>query len=159
MAGGVDRHGSRIFLLLTHTSAGGLPLGVLITSNEQEDTISQGLALLKTIFPDGAFGGKGTGPCAFITDDCLAERRALQTAFPESTLLLCTFHILQAVWRWLWEAKHAVQKADRQCLYSYIKEMVYAADSSAVDSAYNRALLDPFVKRCILNTDVRQCHA
>ncbi|XP_071511719.1 uncharacterized protein [Diadema antillarum] len=146
--GNVDRHGSRIFLLLTHSSSGGLPLGVIITSNEQEQTITEGLELLKTILPTDAFGGNGNeGPAVFITDDCLSERKALHTVFPKSTLLLCTFHLLQSVWRWLWDSKHGINKDHRQSLFLYVKQMMYATDPHAVEAAYQRARSDPTVVR------------
>ena len=34
--------------------------------------------------------------------------------FPEATLLLCSFHVLQAVWRWLWNKEHGIHLADRK---------------------------------------------
>eukprot|EP00057_Strongylocentrotus_purpuratus_P026365 XP_011680839.1 PREDICTED: uncharacterized protein LOC753067 [Strongylocentrotus purpuratus] len=146
--GNVDRHGSRVFLLLTHSSSGGLPLGVIITSNEQERTIVEGLQLLQTICPAGAFGGNGNdGPAVFITDDCTAERKALHAVFPQSVLLLCSFHLLQAVWRWLWDSKHGIQKHHRQGLFFHVKNMVYAEDATAVEAAFESAISDPAVIR------------
>nr|XP_054753693.1 uncharacterized protein LOC129259425 [Lytechinus pictus] len=146
--GNVDRHGSRIFLLLTHSSSGGLPLGVIITSNEQERTITEGLNLLKTILPVDAFGGNGDeGPAVFITDDCSSERKAIHAVFPKSTLLLCTFHLLQAVWRWLWDSKHGISKDHRQSLFLHVKQMMYAKDTHTVEEAYNHARSDPTVVR------------
>ena len=148
LPGNVDRHGSRVFLLLTHSSSGGLPLGVIITSNEQEQTITEGLELLKTILPTGAFGGNGDeGPAVFITDDCSSERKALHSVFPKSTLLLCTFHLLQAVWRWLWDSKHGINKDHRQSLFFHVKQMMYASDPDAVEAAYQHARSDPTVIR------------
>lgn len=148
LAGNVDRHGSRVFLLLTHSSSGGLPLGVIITSNEQERTIVEGLQLLQTICPAGAFGGNGNdGPAVFITDDCTAERKALHAVFPQSVLLLCSFHLLQAVWRWLWDSKHGIQKHHRQGLFFHVKNMVYAEDATAVEAAFQSAISDPAVIR------------
>lgn len=46
-SGNMDRENCRVFLLLTHTCAGGPPLGTLITQSEDEKTISEGLELLK----------------------------------------------------------------------------------------------------------------
>lgn len=135
-------------MLLTHSSSGGLPLGVIITSNEQEQTITEGLQLLKTIFPAGAFGGNGDqGPAVFITDDCTAERKAIHSVFPQSSLLLCTFHVLQAVWRWLWDSKHGIEKLHRQGLFFHVKRMIYARDEEAVEAAYHQARSDPTVMR------------
>ena len=52
-SGNMDRRSHRVFLLLTWSAAGGLPLAVLITSSESEETISRGLQLIKDILPDG----------------------------------------------------------------------------------------------------------
>ena len=148
LIGNVDRHGSRVFLLLTHSCTGGLPLGVLITSNEQEQTITEALQLWKSILPEDCFGGRGVqGPAVFITDDCLSERKALHTAFPGATLLLCTFHILQTVWRWLWSANHGIQKDHRQSLYMHVKKMIYASSIEDIQEAFNQALADQLVVR------------
>ncbi|CAG0884231.1 unnamed protein product [Darwinula stevensoni] len=58
-SGGVDRSGCRIFLILTHSPAGGVPLGALITTSESEKVISEALVLWKGILPKEAFHGKG----------------------------------------------------------------------------------------------------
>ena len=137
-----------MFLFLTHSPTGGLPLGVVITQNEQEGTLNRAFELLKTLLPADAFGGRGSnGPAAFITDDCLAERKALHSVFPQAVLLLCTFHLLQAVWRWLWDSRHGIKKEDRQSLFSLVKAIVYADDVSGVESMYGRAQNHHDVKR------------
>ena len=38
-SGNMDRHNVRVFLLMTHTCAGGLPVGCLITTSESTETI------------------------------------------------------------------------------------------------------------------------
>ena len=48
-----------------------------------------------------------------MTDNCPEERDALSTVWPEAKLILCTFHILQQVWRWLHDSKNGVDKFDR----------------------------------------------
>lgn len=64
---------------------------------EAEATITCALELYKSPIPDDAFYWRGQkGPCVFTRDDNDAERSALQLAFPESKLLLCIFHVLQA---------------------------------------------------------------
>ncbi len=77
----LDRFNTSMFVLSTSHSAGGLPLGVVITSDEQEETIQQGLELLKDVLPAGSFCGRGKeGPMITMTDDSSAERNALHTA-------------------------------------------------------------------------------
>ena len=140
-SGNMDRQNARVILLMTHSAAGGLPLGVLILSNEQCATITAALRLYMTMLDNRCFGGRGAaGPAVFMTDDSTAERAALQDVFPDSTLLLCAFHILQAYWRFLWDHKTGVQKQYRQQLFSVVKAMVYATSEDQLHNLYQAAL-------------------
>lgn len=142
-SGGVDRHGCRVFLMMTHSAVGGLPLGVLITSSESENILTAGFQLLKDLFPPEAlFGRHEKGPEIIMTDDAEAERKALGKVYPDSTLLLCSFHILQALWRFLWDAKHKVQKEDRPYILKAVKEMLYAKTEADLDKYYNELCRD-----------------
>lgn len=80
--------------------------------------------LLKTHFPTG-FGGSGA-PKTFMTDDSCAERNALKSVFPQTSLILCTFHVCQAVWRWLWDGKNKVDIKDRKKLMLEFRSILYA---------------------------------
>ncbi|CAL9690696.1 unnamed protein product [Knipowitschia caucasica] len=142
-SGNMDRHNLRVFLLMTHSCCGGLPIGCLITTTESQNTIKAALDLYKSFLPDGAFYGRGClGPQVFMTDDSDAERGALQEAFPESSLLLCVFHVLQAAWRWLWDAKSQVPLKHRQQLFSHIKYMMYADTKASLESKFQAILTD-----------------
>ncbi|KAK3887599.1 hypothetical protein Pcinc_008303 [Petrolisthes cinctipes] len=125
-SGGVDRHVCRVFLFMTHSAAGGLPVRLLITSSESEKVLTEGFRLLRDLFPNNAFFGRQEGPEIFTTDDAEAERKALHNVFHDSTLLLCSFHILQAMWRFLWDAKHKVEKEHRPHILKLVKRMLYA---------------------------------
>ena len=105
-SGGMDRYDCRIFLLLTHSPAGGLPLGCLITTSESKETIISALKLFNEVMPKKAFFGRGKkGPEVFLTDDSETERRRLNAVYPDAKVVLCVFHLLQALWRYLWQAK------------------------------------------------------
>ena len=71
-----NRQNTSIFLLSTVTPGGAVPLGVIVTSDEQEETITEGLRSLASILPDNAFFGEGPqiGPSLVMIDDCSAER-------------------------------------------------------------------------------------
>ena len=113
-SGNCDRHNSRIFILLTHSSAGGLPLGVFLTYSESKSAITTGIELLKSILPDSSFFGReALGPQVVITDDCLALRQAIHTVYRQTRLIPCIFHILQAMWHWLWDGHNGISKQDR----------------------------------------------
>ena len=137
--GNCDRHGVRVFLLLTHCSGGGVPVGCLLTTSESTSTLVDALRLYLSILPNGAFGSRGY-PTAVMTDDCDALRSSLQMVFPQSTLLLCTFHVLQAVWRWLWDSKHAVNKEVRPHYFFLVKAMLFAQSEADIEMRFQSFL-------------------
>ena len=59
--GGCDEFNLRIFVMVTHSPAGALPLGIFITSDEQTDTLVQALALFTACLP-GKFTYFGSAP-------------------------------------------------------------------------------------------------
>ena len=127
--GNLDRHGCRVFVLLTHNVAGGVPLGIIVTTSESKEIICEGLELLKSILPDDAFRGCGLqGLHMFLTDDSTSERQAIHRPFPQTILMLCIFHLLQALWRWLWDGIHNIKKENRPELFGLVKDMVFAED-------------------------------
>ena len=66
----LDELNLKLFLMCTHSPAGGLPLAIFITSNETEETLKMALALVKKCLPENAFFGRGIdqGPDIFLTD-------------------------------------------------------------------------------------------
>ena len=99
----MDRFNTSVFVLSTHSVASGIPLVVLLTSDEREETIQTGLQMLKSVFPGGAFYGKGSeaGPSVVMIDDNSSERGAITKCWPKACVLLSTFHLLQRRWMWL----------------------------------------------------------
>lgn len=83
----------------------------------------------------------------FLTDDSKAEKGAIAQVFPEAAQLLCIFHLLQAVWRWLWNKEHEVEIKDRQTMFSIVKDMLYAREMSTVELLYQQALDNPLTTR------------
>ena len=70
----LDRFNTSLFVLSTSNACGGLPLGAILTSDEQEETVTQGLKLLQQVIPEEAFHkcGGSEGPAIFMTDDSSA---------------------------------------------------------------------------------------
>ena len=82
----LDRHNCPTFILSTSCSAGGVPLGVVITSGENEATITEALTFMKAVLPPHTFYRRNDqGPEIYITDDSSAERAALKTVWPNTT--------------------------------------------------------------------------
>ena len=125
------------------------------------------LNLLKPILSQHAFFGRGPqiGPKVFITDDSSAERNALELCWPEGkdfilnstfisfSLIINNFlnlfnkiykgfvsyvrFILQAFWRWLYNANHHIKKEDRVPIMMKMKEILYAPSGSEMHAYYN----------------------
>ena len=145
----LDRFNTSLFVLSTSHPAGGLPLGVMITSDEQEETIVQGLSQLLNVFPQGAFYGRGAdkGPLIAMTDDSSAERNAFRSVWPNSRLLLCTFHFLQRKWTWLHDGKNQIADKDRGFLINKTKCLVYAESESVLSRLYSEFKTCTIVKK------------
>ncbi|XP_066440463.1 uncharacterized protein [Eleutherodactylus coqui] len=127
-SGNADRYNCRIFLIMTDSSVGGLPLGVLLMSSESEKVLFQALQDYKLLLTESAFGGRGQlGPVVFLTDDSKAEQNAIKKVFPSASRLLCIFHILQAAWRWLLDSKHGISKLARQESFTKIRKLLYSS--------------------------------
>lgn len=95
----MEEYNLRVFVLVTHSVIGALPLGIFITSDEQKETLIFALGMFKAELPVDSFYG-ASWPSIIMTDNCDELRDALSVAWPKSVLLLCTFHILQQVWRY-----------------------------------------------------------
>ena len=136
----LDRSDSKLFHFMTPSSIGGLPVATMITTREDEDTVTFGIELLKTILPLGAFYGRGSarGPMLGATDDSEVIRNALRRAWPEIVLLLCQFHLLQAHWNWLWTSKNGIEHHEKAILIHMFKNLVYSKTDEEFDSYENK---------------------
>ena len=95
-----------------------MSLTVMITSDEQEETLVDGFRLLKEVLPPGAFYSRGVeqGPLLAMTDDSSSEWNALRTIWPGTRLLLYSFHFLQRKWTWLHDGQNRIADKDRAIL-------------------------------------------
>ena len=145
----VDRSDSKIFHLMCPSPAGGLPLATLVTTREDAKTIEFALELLKSILPPDAFYGRGPalGPALCMTDDSDSEKLALSSAWPQVTLLLCQFHLLQALWQWLWSGDHKIEKHDRAPLLKMFRKLVYSDTETLFELALSDMKADPLYKK------------
>ena len=144
----LDRNDTKLFHFMCPSTVGGLPLADMMITREDEKTIKFGLDILKTVLPPGAFYGRGReiGPQVFMTDDCLAERNALSSAWPNSVLLLCIFHVLQAVWTWLWDGQHNIAAADRPLLINIFRQVLYAETEGELADRLEDMYADPIIR-------------
>ncbi|KAJ1528133.1 hypothetical protein ONE63_008047 [Megalurothrips usitatus] len=145
--GSMDRHNSRIFTFLAPSVAGALPLGMIITSSESEDVLSEGMRLLKSILPPDAFYGRGPdrGPEVIMTDDSKSERNSLENSWPVRVLLLCLFHVLQAFWTYIWDSKHKVDAKDKEEVFFIFKTWCYSETLEEFEDRYQAMLSNPLI--------------
>ncbi len=145
----LDRYNLSMFLMSTSHAGGGLPLGIMITSDETASTIQQCLVSLQKILPTEAFykQGPSSGPTIFLSDDSQAQSQALSSTWPTATQLLCVFHMLQSFWTWLHEGKHGIQKEDRKKLMLMVKDLVYAESEHLLNAKYEALSSDGIVCR------------
>ena len=90
----VDQFQSSVTFIMTASPIGAMPLGVIISDGQDEESYTQGFKMIKEITEGYGFYGN-TSPKVIMTDDALAERNALKEIFPEAISLLCIFHFLQ----------------------------------------------------------------
>ena len=137
-----DDYNNPMFVISTSSSAGGLPLGVVVTSGESSSTINSAMNHLKCIFPKGSFYGKGS-PGNIITDDAQAERDGLRRTWPNAAMYLCIFHFLQSMWRWLLNSSNKINIQHRQYLMQQFRNMVYAKTEENLNNKYELLKKDP----------------
>lgn len=141
--GSLCKQKARVYVFACRTAAGGIPLGVIVSSSEREDVFEAAVTSLKTCFPEGSFYGKDC-PMAFLTTSNLKEQRVLEKQFPGSTILLCEFHVLETVWSWLLDASNGISdNSDRHILYLQFKTLVYAIDAETLESLHNSIVASP----------------
>ena len=119
-----------------------------MTFSEKEEVITAALELWKSILPPGkAFYGRGNdGPKLIMTDDSAAERNSLQSCFPNAILLLCIFHILNAVWRYVWDSHHNVKSHHKGEIYFLFHKLLYASSLEEFEAIYDDILKDETVQ-------------
>ncbi|KAK8728172.1 hypothetical protein OTU49_009151, partial [Cherax quadricarinatus] len=134
----------RVYILITHSEAGGLPLGVLITSSDCTSVVLEALHLFTNLLSEQDFGGKGAvGPAVIMTQDDKTQQGALTAAFPKAVLLLCPYHIVQSAWECLCGNQVGVDSGSRQELFEMVKEMVSAKSSSDLEEMYKKLMTSP----------------
>ncbi|XP_050699733.1 uncharacterized protein LOC126987091 [Eriocheir sinensis] len=82
-----------------------------------------------------------------MTDNCSAMKGALAATWPAARQFLCVFHVLQQVWRWLLDSKHAIKKEDRQEMMATVKSLVYASSKGDFFKAWQEFKANPLSQR------------
>ncbi len=139
-----DSESNAITFLFAPCSIGAVPLGVIITKNEDSASYAAGFRQLRQMLGSAGFGGHGC-PAFFVTDESAAEKNALAIIFPESAQKLCFFHKAQANWRWLCDKRNGVADDRRQLLMQTMRELMYARTVPEFDAKFQLMQRDVFV--------------
>src|SRR5277367_388781 len=145
-SGSCDQTNTSVTFVFGKCKAGAIPLGYILHTSQQEENYYHAFSALMELVGSAAFNGKGA-PEIIMTDDSEAERNACKRVFPNATLLLCIFHVCQAVWRWLWDSKNGIDKNDRQHLMILFRRIMYANEEEDCDSAFSDLMDDPLSQK------------
>ncbi|CAB3994435.1 Hypothetical predicted protein [Paramuricea clavata] len=74
-------------------------------------------------------------------DNCLVMRDALSQTWPDATPVLCIFHLLQQIWRWLHDRNHGIAIEDRPHILLGFKRALYA-ESEGFQAEYQSLIED-----------------
>ena len=68
----LDLQDTKLVRFVTCSPAGGIPLGYILVSHENEITLETAFQHFKSILPEHAWKNRGPdrGPVSFLTDDC-----------------------------------------------------------------------------------------
>ncbi|XP_070563193.1 uncharacterized protein [Ptychodera flava] len=91
---GVTAYGFALYTMVVRDGHGhGFPAAFIILSEDSEVCLTKAFHIIRE--------KNSICPRAFMIDKDLKEANAINEAFPDSSILLCWFHVLQAVHRWL----------------------------------------------------------
>jgi len=157
VVGGSTAHGKhiRVYALMSYSPAGGLPLGVLILSNDRAANITTALHLYNTLLDGSCFFGRGlAGPTIILTSGGLssdvgaADRVALQSVYSGASTFVCVYHVLRDFWRLLWDVKKSPELSatnNRQYLFAIVEAMAWAETETNLFQIYDSSTIDPAV--------------
>lgn len=132
-----DNH--RIYVLMTYSPAGGMPLGSFITASESKEAIESGLRLLMSLI-EKPFNNKSS-PALFIVEDSIPERSAIVTVFQHQGIMICPLTVLQTVWHWLHDHRdNNYADLDRAGTMEVMKQMLSSLPARNVER-FSRELL------------------
>ena len=125
-----DQMNTALTLVLVSTKAGAVPVGVCLHDSQTEASYTAAFSQLQALWYE-------TSPALlianFMTDDSRALKNALSAVWPDVRQLLCLFHVLQALWRWLCDGHNGMSKDNRKTVLQQFSQVVYtcSADTAA----------------------------
>lgn len=135
----MNKENHRIYVLMTYSPAGGMPLGSFITPSDTQESIEGGLQLLLSLV-DKPFNGN-LAPALFVLEETIPERAAIYSVFRQHGVMLCPLSVLQTVWHWLHEHKsNNYADLDHSSTMEVMKQLLHTLPSRNVER-FSRELL------------------
>lgn len=131
---------------MTPCPVGAVPLAVFFTNTTTTEAYAAAFGLLKKEMGEEAFCGQKY-PSVGMTDDSQPERDGFLSVWDETTLLLCLFHVPQAVWRWLYNAKNGIDHRDRQSLMHDFLLLMRARSKREAIELYQKCFQNPLAAK------------
>ena len=122
---GVDADMHYLVVAAVLTPFGSLPAGFAACNRKSQACLELAFLAMREAMGPNRFGGRQV-PQVVMTDDEPAEFQAFQAVFTGVIHLLCFFHVLEAMWKWLTDSKHHIAPDDRQPLFEGFRAMVLA---------------------------------
>lgn len=120
-----------LFFVCVHTNVGYKVVAEFICENEDAESISEALAVIKG-------WNIGWSPSYFMVDYSLAEINALEKEFPDALVYICDFHRKQAWHRWVHTGKNGLNSKEQEILTALLQRVANARKLSL----YNIALAE-----------------
>ncbi len=134
--GSVDSHECLVTIFVVATNCGALPFGITISGGKSEEIYTVVFQMLKSVI-EKTDTISSFQPKIAMTDHDYAIRNSLTTVWPEITLLLCLFHVMQAVWRYLFSTESGIAKENIQAIFQKLKLCVCGEECDAEIAKHN----------------------
>ncbi|KAJ8938235.1 hypothetical protein NQ314_011564 [Rhamnusium bicolor] len=145
-SGSCDQMNTCVTFMYAASKIGAIPLACMLHTAQTESNYTLAFSVLKEYLSTNGFGGLGY-PLLFMTDDSASERNALSSIYPSSRLLLCLFHLAQALWRWLWASENHILNEDRKPIMNMFRSIIYSSCIEEAESQYDIMLTENRCKK------------
>jgi hypothetical protein len=133
----MNRYGFPLTTLMRKDKSGcGIPVAHIVSSTEREQDIAKFLSIVNVT-------NDSFQPGAIVVDKSFAEINAVRKIFPKCELVLCYFHVTQAIEKWMNGRSVMYTGTIKNRIHGYIRKMHYANSCDERDKIV--ALFDSFL--------------
>ncbi|XP_070546630.1 uncharacterized protein [Ptychodera flava] len=144
---GVTAYGFTFYCLLVRDTFGhGTPIAFFVISQENEKNIHTCFEKFKITNPE-------VSPRAFMVDKDYKEIHVISSLYPMSDVLLCWFHVLQAVQRWLTKSESDISglanQDKRKAVVKYMSAMKQCTTEEAFQEMVDEMESEIPFQKCV----------